>query len=692
MDPKAFSLNAPESLCVNKSGAIQQTLCIAAVRPESSTKNEQPDQTELAKKAALAMITPDMARHRGNKTLSLPEKATIPKEDNGYDDNVIFPRRPVSNNYIGDKVSEDVIVVRFANKAAEPGEEAPAALCEKGGSAIIEERVDKLNPLTYGFHKRKWSDVFVEPTKGNTDECLLADEPDDGASSAPGLPATAPRSAKCPRTDHSGPSAKGVILGYWRDSKAPIEDKHIVKGFIDHLDRLRTHAQPCNRDGEDVTALYPLGPGPGGKCISFEKIVFDNHLVHLDQGQVKEYVRNRLGVKDNSNDGGASDTVAVQQAIQRCKGMEPQGQNCQPLRIAYGVDIPDHALNRPEKRRRTGATSSANLTRLTKVAPGQPQPQIAVLHGTRPTKILLGFWKGSAEQDDENKHAVFGILGKNDTFRVKLGRETRDGRPLQSNFPSGAGALWVSSDQYQTEDYLEGLSRMEIKEYCRVRQHQLDRGERPENRDNNRRLAIEEARTRVDAVFIKPEPREDLVSTSVERSLDERSHTDRLEQGARTRKTRQARARRTGPSTVSDHALQLTQPPTFRAANRSSSVHFRINDLAVNAVAHVEARQSKNDQRGAARLSPPCPQGDADGDTHKQSFMPHSVSRPNRVWADTKANRLRDNTVSKVYMGIKYERKRTGPLEGKLVSRGVIISIEGEDYVEYRVLTKPIFV
>jgi hypothetical protein len=33
-------------------------------------------------------------------------------------------------------------------------------------------------------------------------------------------------------------------------------------------------------------------------------------------------------------------------------------------------------------------------------------------------------------------------------------------------------------------------------------------------------------------------------------------------------------------------------------------------------------------------------------------------------------------------MGIKYERKQTGPFEGKLVSRGTIISIDDDDYVE----------
>ena len=45
----------------------------------------------------------------------------------------------------------------------------------------------------------------------------------------------------------------------------------------------------------------------------------------------------------------------------------------------------------------------------------------------------------------------------------------------------------------------------------------------------------------------------------------------------------------------------------------------------------------------------------------------------------------------KYHNGIKYERKQAGPFQGKLVSAAQILSIDGEDYVEYRVLTKPSF-
>ncbi|OAQ59295.1 hypothetical protein VFPFJ_11593 [Purpureocillium lilacinum] len=46
---------------------------------------------------------------------------------------------------------------------------------------------------------------------------------------------------------------------------------------------------------------------------------------------------------------------------------------------------------------------------------------------------------------------------------------------------------------------------------------------------------------------------------------------------------------------------------------------------------------------------------------------------------------------AKIWNGIKYERRTTGPFVGRFASRGAIINIDGEDYVEYRVLTKPSF-
>lgn len=632
-----------------------------------------------------------------NKAFAFVKDATVDDDDTGNDDNLSPPPESMSGISSGDVVinegSQDEIVVGSANNGGTPKADAPAVPSEKKDPNIMEvDGEDQLDPPAPAYPKRKRSYVFGDLTEDKMNKSLLADETDEEASPAPG-PATAARSGKGPRTTHGLASVKGVTIGYWRESKAPPGEKHIVKGFIDSRDRLRTRVQPCNRDGKVVTDLYPLNPGPGGSWVTFEKIVFDNHLVHLDQTQVKEYVKIRSDMDDPEQELEANDTAAVQKAIAHCKARGAQPEGAQPPQIAYGVDIPDHALHRPEKRRRTGGAGSSNATPIAKAARANSQSRMPDLHGTRPTKILLGFWKGSAEADDQDKHAVFGILGNNDMFRVKVGRETRDGRPLQSNFPSGAGALWLSFDEYHIEDYLEGLSRMELKEYCRVRQYQMDHGERPEEKDENRKLAIEEARKRVAAGFTKPEPREHPMPSNANGNLGEGPYTDALlKHEAPTHETRQAHARRSLPTLVPSQARQSTQPPEFRAANRSGGVESRTNNLAVNAVARAEARQTKNDQREAAYAARQSNDGDADGDVDGQSSFHDQVSRLNVVWAAQEAHRMRANKEdAKIYMGIKYERKQNGPFEGKLVSQGTIISIDGEDYVEYRVLTKPTF-
>jgi PDZ domain-containing secreted protein len=75
--------------------------------------------------------------------------------------------------------------------------------------------------------------------------------------------------------------------------------------------------------------------------------------------------------------------------------------------------------------------------------------------------------------------------------------------------------------------------------------------------------------------------------------------------------------------------------------------------------------------------------------------LKNNLKKLNKVWVAQQAATMPaagpvDNEV-KYYNGIKYERKANGPFQGKLVSNAQILQIDGEDYVEYRVLTKPSF-
>ncbi len=153
----------------------------------------------------------------------------------------------------------------------------------------------------------------------------------------------------------------------------------------------------------------------------------------------------------------------------------------------------------------------------------------------------------------------------------------------------------------------------------------------------------------------------------------------------------------------------------FRPANRTAAAATpaatpdnveRTNSIARREIARVEAVQQRADQRAASRDSSTTA---ADGKafvadskafaadnknfmSDNKSLFSENVSRLNKVWVSQETNRLKTGGEdAKMYAGVKYERKQTGPFEGKLVSQGTIISIDGEDYVEYRVLTKPSF-
>ncbi|KPA35876.1 hypothetical protein FLAG1_11395 [Fusarium langsethiae] len=185
-------------------------------------------------------------------------------------------------------------------------------------------------------------------------------------------------------------SVKGVNMGYWRDSEAPTVDlKHAVIGFIDIRERLRTRIQPTTLSGEKVSDEYPLPPGLGGSWVTFDKIVFLDHLVGLDQLQVKEYVEIRaeaIGTYELEGERAAAEKAAVEEAVRRANlnSTAEHGTNLQP-QVAYDVDLPEHLQqNRGAKRRMTSRgfapvnppPSNSPVIEHTPLqpAPGGPQP------------------------------------------------------------------------------------------------------------------------------------------------------------------------------------------------------------------------------------------------------------------------------------------------------------------------------
>lgn len=490
-----------------------------------------------------------------------------------------------------------------------------------------------------------------------------------------------------------GAGGKGVLVGWWRESPAPtVDDRHAVIGFIDVRDRLRTRIQTTNVSGDHINDRWPLPPGPGGSWVTFENIHFFDYLVGLDHYQVKEFVRLRAGVGGETDDERDENIrVATETAIKNGREAALQDKSTIPPHIASGAiagQITATTTSRVEKRRRT----SSGFVPLN----GEPEetPEIIStpldgpldpLYGTRPTRIRIGRWKGSSAQRLEDKHAIAGILGQNDIFRVKVLRETRDGRFMDGNFPSGAGALWVQYPDVVLDSHLENLTKHEVKEFCRVRQYQLDHGEQQEEEDANIAKAVELARIRggpasrhSSGYFSKSVPLAQMHSPSLDSQRDMSVENDR-----------QVRRQSSRTEMYAETGFSFAEPEDRGPISPADAVG-RAQTLARREMARAEAAQSRADKYATQRddSSASTPTGSR-GPLHESEEM----QRLNQLWARQESARMKATGAddAKLHDGVKYERKKTGPFSGKLVSQGTIITIDGEDYVEYRVLTKPSF-
>ncbi|KAG5797782.1 hypothetical protein H9Q69_003160 [Fusarium xylarioides] len=611
---------------------------------------------------------------------------------------------------------EDEIVVGARTNGIRKS--SPLRPASEGDDEIMGDAEDE--PVASHYPKRKRKSIFqglnerkMEPVRSLADERQLQ--------------ATATKS-KPPRL--STGSVKGVTIGYWRDSEAPTVDlKHAVIGFIDVRERLRTRIQPTTLSGETISDEYPLPPGPGGSWVTFDKIVFSDHLVGLDQLQVKEYVKIRaeaIGTDELEGERVAAEKAAVKEAIRRANLNSTAEHGTNLLQVAYGVDLPEHLQqNRDAKRRRTsGGFAPANpppsngpVIEHTPIqpAPGGPQPlrhTVDPLPGTRPTRILIGHWAKSNSPDPRDRHAVYGILGQNDMFRVKLVRETRDGRFVEGNFPHGAGALWIAYEEVAFEPHLENLARNEIKEYCRVRQYQIDMGEKEGERTSNETKAVYEAQARAAGTNYKA-PAPLSIAPALPRLPgdygEESDQTGRMGYGGH--ELRQSRRVEAARAEARQSYIDIDTPPQPAPAPRQSTGRTSLNNnaiertsaLAEREIARIELAQERahmqaaNRERAAVAAAQAAQAAAANipgiaVNGRQQLHERDEMQRLNKVWARQESLRLRTNAEdAKMYAGVKYERKTQGPFTGKLVSQGTIINIDGEDYIEYRVLAKPSF-
>jgi hypothetical protein len=442
---------------------------------------------------------------------------------------------------------------------------------------------------------------------------------------------------------------RGVIIGVWRDSDQPNDDdKHVIFGFIDIHDRLRTRIYGMNRRGEELIGNIPLGPG--GCWVTFSRILFDSHLVTLSASEIKEYVRIRSeaqpeAMEEERQQADMKAVVRARSVVQEAASQEiatppskPAAQRPSTGRSSqHRQSLPRHPMNQTPSFK---AVNAAN----------PPTPKSSPSTDTKPTGVLLGFWADSSEIRDEDKHAVYGVVGGTDCFRVKVQRVTRDGRYVDGNFPVGAGALWLHYDKVVFEPQLQGMSRPEIKEYVRIRQRDLEHKETDKERKANEAKAIRDAKE-----FVASEG---------------------LSNGIGIDQTRQS--------------------PAEVEVRHSSRTHVARQQAQADVAATQRLRKEKVEarERQHEKTRKEVAMAEAVVQEAAQQELRNNLKKLNKVWVAQQAATLPGtppNDEIKYHNGIKYERKPSGPFQGKLVSQAQILCIDGEDFVEYRVLTRPVF-
>lgn len=613
--------------------------------------------------------------------------------------------------------AHDEIVVSAGSVDMTPSSRATPAEAEDEAMPDVDDDDDE--PIVSHYPKRKRTSVFQDLSEDKLENTKA------GRDDTPLTPTIAEVETK-PIRQTVG-NSKGVLLGYWRESQVPDPaGKHAVIGFIDVRDRLRTRIQTVDRFGRSIAQEYALGPGPGNCWVTFDKVAYSDHLQGLDSFAVKEYVRIREGhdqARESDDERTENEKMAAEVAWDRAKafyGIESREDlPVKATQIAYGAEAPEahqpQARGESKRRRTSGYFTAVNSERPGSATGDSPTPQHAIhsvdpLEGTRPTSIQIGHWKKSTvngkQCDPEHSHAVYGILGMNDMFRVKLIRQTKSGEYFEGNFPAGAGALWIAYEDVQLDDHLGDMTRNEVKEYCRVRQSQIDKGEKESEVAENQAIAAREARSRAAIMYAnRPSVPAGHMRAGTEGYDSHPASPAELRQSGRTALRRESRATR--------HEHEVTHTP--RRPLPGDDAIERSNAIAEHELSKAEAAQSRstryahNRERAAAAAAEETEQA-ATAATAAASGFPaparqqHAMERPrfsmsenaqrlNNVWASQEADRVRvsgDDNV-KIYDGVKFERKNTGPFLGKLTSPGTLISIDGEDFVEYRVLTRPSF-
>ena len=525
---------------------------------------------------------------------------------------------------------------------------------------------------------------------------------------------------------------KGVLIGVWRHSPEPLDSKkHAVYAFIDAASKLRSRIWPETKIGEELIEGYPFGPGQS--MVAPSNIIYESRLAHLTRPQIKEYVRIRSQAPSNESpeDRRKAEEIAASEAIETVASEEVQ---------------PDRKL--------TASPLRGNRLSI-------------VNNQKKPKGILLGFWRDSWIPNDADKHAVYGVLQDDERLRVRVVKETRDGRPLDEPL---SNSVWIPYEQIVLEPQLENLLRTEIREYVRFLQldllenrPKLDRKaaeegalrrakakvlasaeaagfgvSRYDSSMNASRIAMNEAKAALKeadvilstASFVPPTPKvtvglnrpdaythipSDSPTDERDPELENRmggmehkakavrsskaASDARAERLRRERECKDAECRGDRPRKGTDEfvwngpslgSFALTEKPD---AEETAKIKLHRDEYSTGDSAKDSVRGSVRDSaRGGVRDSARDSVRDNARGSAKHDIRPedeqHKMRNQRHQHSLSGSIGPREDDIKR-HNGVTYERKGSGPFKDKLVGeRRELLTIDGEDYIEYRVIMK----
>ncbi|KAM3066129.1 tRNA-splicing endonuclease subunit sen54 [Clarireedia jacksonii] len=523
-----------------------------------------------------------------------------------------------------------------------PNKEASSKSIRFANPDVLDENENENEDIDDGEDDDKDDDVVSYPKRKRASINYKYDDYVEAGNDEP--------AAKRSRMDTT--RVRGVIIGVWRPSSEPRdEDKHVIYGFVDKDNRLRTRLHPRNRRGDELIGNIPTGTG---RCwVTFPEILFDPHLVSLNQAEIKEYVKFRSNDEPEANDKlrHEADTRAVENAKAAvAAALAKRKSQTTPIRQLQTNSRQSTDKRTPRSPSMSKITpKSKNNTFIKEQSPADSGPN---------TGILLGYWRDSSERRKEDKHAIFGIVGGSG-FRVKVHKATRDGRVVIGNYPTGAGGLFVTYDKLVLEPQLASLSKQQVREYVKLRQEDVRRGESEKDRKRNEQRAID-----------KVMGKETVATVETEESGTEQE-AEPNPKPATIRRTPRTERKATSRSQERDEAptqQRRNQKSDEREKEREKSREKQVSDRA--AIDEAVQRKLSQNIKGLQQIW--------------QVQNAATLSHTNGAGGSSGS----DQDDVKFHNGLKYEKKGSGLLQGKLVHHPVIVTVDGEPWVEYRFLSK----